>query len=330
MSVMESLEKRFRVLKWQARCAQGIVDSSEDAHSASPEIAKPFFNQCSEVTLDRTTGRYYLQRSGTYNCVRGAAPFISSLEQQSFDGETYRKVQWEKHGKTRPTPQDAVGFGTIRRNKDHLSAPGTSVVEQGTLVLGLAYMPPYCFALGTSYPLQPLSSLIQTWLFEGKDVVVTEDDAGVWTISVEVSVGGCGGGECSSPSYEGLLRIAYDRAKGGVVTGVRLLGTDEAGEFNFDNVRVEIDVQDVGGGFWAPKTIKNVYPWDSMMELTSYDAVEINPPVSADMFRFEFPKGVHVTDYVNEMFYIKGSDIDRQSAHEAFLHRMGRAMSQST
>ena len=54
------------------------------------------------------------------------------------------------------------------------------------------------------------------------------------------------------------------------------------------------------------------------MYATSCEAVEVNPAVTSETFRLNFPKGVYVTDYVNKMWYVEGSPTDRQTAMQKF------------
>ena len=227
--------------------------------------------------------------SGTTEWDGGAAPFVSTLDQCSFDGETYRELRWSKPGTTLPNPESSIGLAVVSRSKGHLSVvPGKDLLEIMCFELGLTYMPPYFLAVGTHYPVQPLSKLMRTWLDEGKGVAVTENETGEWTIDVKLDIGRCWGAPDGSIPH--LFRIAYDPRKGGAVGGVRALAPDKNGNYECENVRVEIDLQEVGGEFWAPKTIKLVWRWDKLMTITTCEAVEINPPVSAGTFAWIFPK----------------------------------------
>lgn len=327
ISVMEPLEERFHVLKWRAHRQQARLTSSDDTHCF--EVIEPY-DYRSEVTFDLLGGRYLVRvRHGapvkvTYDDEpEGAASSVWVTKEESFDGNVYRRMESYKPA-TPKTPADnttpAVQWvppaeGCITKDTDNLFQPGQTLLS----LYALEDMPPYYRALWGSYPPQRFSTLLRTWLAEGKDITVVEDSTGMWTISVKVNMQFTTkeGPVC----FEFLFRFSYDTTRGGVVTGVRLSAPDERGEFTIENGRVEIDLQEVRGGFWMPETIKDVYPWDKRMTVTSYDAVEVNPPVKADVFRLEFPKGVYVDDYVNKLFYVEGGATDQQSASRDFACR---------
>jgi hypothetical protein len=327
ISVMKSRETEFRGLKWQAHCTQARRASDEVYDSGPPNMLEPL-DYRAEVALDVIGGRYLVRADSTCKWIRGAAPFLSTVAVQSFDGELYREVSWSNHSLTLPVPGETPGMGTISRAKEHLgflTTPGTTALETQGLPLGLAYMPPFFWPVGTRCPPQRLSKIMRSWLDEGRDVAVVEDDTGTWSIIVcaDTLSGNIRkwGVEPGTLGYNHLLQITYDPAKRGVVTGVKLLASDKRGEFTSEDVCIELDVREVTGGFWVPKTIKEVWPPDKLMTVTSVEGVEVNPPVDAGTFRLEFPKSVHVTNYVEKMYYITGDALDREAAMQAFLDR---------
>lgn len=299
ISVIESLESKFQALKWHARCQQAKLTTPDNTKNY--EVIEPI-DMRSEIIFDPIGERYLIKINSVNKWVQGADPFVSTVEAHSFDGEVYRQLDWEKPGKILPTPNDTRGNGVICNDKGNLSPWGNDIVKKQSFALGTAYMPPYFSSISADYPTQRLSRLIRTWLDEGKEVTILESNTKVWTINAKPFKLG---------PYDHLLTITYDLTKGGVVTGVRLLAPDEKGEYLCENVRVEIELQQVNGHFWFPKVIKQVWPNDNSMTFTSIENIEVNPPITAETFRVEFPKGVYITDYINKMHYVEGNAIGR-------------------
>jgi hypothetical protein len=153
-------------------------------------------------------------------------------------------------------------------------------------------------------PVKCLSSLLRAWLDEKKNIKIFERDKGIWTIHVEwMKLGPC----------DHILCIIYDTTKGGVVTAKRWLAPDAKGEFNTENIRVEIDLQEVKEGLWMPKMARTVYPWDKDMDAISYEVVEVNPSTTVDTFRVQFPNGTYVTDYIKNRYYVMGGICNQPS-----------------
>jgi hypothetical protein len=327
ISIMEPLEERFHVLKWRARWRNARLTNPEDTRSY--EIIEPY-DRLSEVTCDLLGGRYLVREGQSSEVTWGeegekVVTPVWITREESFDGETYRRM--ESHQPV--TPDTLAGDtssafpwvypteGCIARDKDNLFQPDMTHLDP--CASGLEYMPPHCSTEWTAYDCQRFSTLVQTWVAEGKDISIVEDAKGAWTLSVKLNIQATYRGEPFCPEF--LFRFSYDAAKGGVVTGVRWIAPDEKGEFTIENGRVEIDLQEVGGGFWAPKTIKHVNPWDKRMTFISCEALEVNPPVTAETFRLDFPQGVYIDDYVNRLFYVTGTAVDRQSATREFMVR---------
>jgi hypothetical protein len=165
---------------------------------------------------------------------------------------------------------------------------------------------------------------MQTWLDEGKDVVVAEDIEGAWIIGATLRVGGNNGTSRGLSCRDHFFQVSYDTRKGGVVTGVRLLAPDDAGKLTREAARVEIDLQKVENEFWMPKTIKEVWPGDKLMTVTSCEDVEANPLIGDEAFRCEFPDGVRVEDHIRELYYETGKPLDQHAAHQDFSELIAR------
>jgi hypothetical protein len=110
-------------------------------------------------------------------------------------------------------------------------------------------------------------------------------------------------------------------AKGGVATGARILSLDDNGQAEWENVRLEIDLQQVEGGFWVPKEVRQVWPNDNDMAIATFEAVKVNPEVSSDDFVLDFPEGVRVDDHIDSVSYVVGRELDRESMTREFMRR---------
>jgi hypothetical protein len=315
ISIMESLEKDFRVLKWRARCRSARLTNPGDTRAF--EVIEPY--DCrSEATFDPIGGRYSYRQCCTSELYGGDDPFLSTISHGSFDGEFCRELLWSEPGITLPDPQTSWGSATVSRPASLRDAWDTGL-KIGAFELGLAYMPPYFHESFTDYPIQPFSAVVRTWVDEGKEVSIAEEDTGEWIVCVKLNVGG----GCSAEDPH-MFRIAYDPTRRGAVIGSRVIAREPTGEYHRDICRSEIDLLEAAGGFWVPNTIKGMCADEQMnltsMTITSLEAVEVNPSVTAETFRLDFPKGVHVHDAVNKVSYVEGEPIDHESAQRIFLN----------
>lgn len=307
ISVMESLEKKIVVVKWNVHCVRTTLRSAHDTSALDLNVE---YDKHAEVTYDPVAGRYKVKQEGVQRWVNGAAPLISGTTAFAFDGEIHQRYEHEKGGKTAPTYEENPGFATISRDVNDV-AQKTSVLSVGPLALGLAYMPPHCWIPGTDFRLQPLSRQLREWVDEGWNVAIEEDGGGVWTIRVV---------KRKPSEFDDLVRIRYDPTKGGVVADLKRLTYDE----KIEHERVEIELQESKHGIWLPQVMKYVNPLNKWLVTTRCEAVDINFPITADTFRLEFPKGTRVDDEVQKMYYVVGRATDNQSKIREFMrmHRL--------
>jgi len=121
-----------------------------------------------------------------------------------------------------------------------------------------------------------VSSLMQTWLDEGKDITIADDGKGKWTIGVKLKIATSNRELPSSyfPSPTTWQKKALSRA-------LDCWPQTKTWNFNVENARVEVDLQQVNGGFWVPKT-SGTGDLDKTMTVTSCDNVEVNPPMAME------------------------------------------------
>jgi len=302
ISIIESLEKKFQVLKWQAHAWEAKLSNPDDTKTYT--VKEPY--DCrTEVIFDMIGGRYFVRTNCTREWGSSSSKWYSYINEQSFDGDVYWELKYERYSNVLPTIQDTPGFGIISKDRRNLSARGESVVEKYAFENGWKFMPPYITVPGIGYPAQRFSSLLKTWLDEGKDLKIVEEDAGVWIISVgEMKIGTLG---------HQHVRITYDMAKGGVVTSIKVLSPDANWEITMEGIRVEIDLQEVREGLWMPKMARSICPGDKNMNVVSFEVIEINPPTTSDTFRVHFPNGIYVTDYIKNKYYVMGGISNRPS-----------------
>jgi hypothetical protein len=304
LSVIEALETKFQVMRWTA--VYGVGELSDPADSNSIAKLRNSF-QRTEVIYDPVGRRYRAEMQGVCPWLDGERPYIGSCQGFSFDGEVYRTWERQKAGTELPTVRDDPGRGVISRDLSdhHLPEP---LPQFAYLATGMGYMTP-CFSDFDS-PSQPLSRILHKWLDEGRDVTVVEDDEGAWTITTPTTYAG----------HEGYrLRIGYDPNKGGVITGGQWIYLGEEGEI--ENTRLDIELQELGGGVWVPKTVKRVSCLDrpALVKFVTYEDVQVNPPVDSTTFLSEFPRGVRVTDHIEGKTYVVTGVVDEQSAVRQFM-----------
>ena len=308
ISIVESLEKKFHVLRWKAHCVKAYLANAKD--SASITTIKPGF-QDSQVVFDPVGRRYHIEMQNVGEWIKGAAPSIGVVTGFSFDGEVYRSWKRSKPGSQLPTVDDSLpASGHISKDRKDLSIK-EDLVGFSCIATGTGYMPPFFWDGGES-PNQPLSRLLRKWLGEKRAVSIVENSDGVWSISTPITYAG-------EKGY--LLRIGYDPSKGGVVTGVQWVFLGKGREV--ETTRLDIELQKVGDGLWAPKTIKRIACLDKPPHIVfaSYHAVEVNPPIEPSTFQLAFPRGVEVTDHVKKTIYITGKVTDEPSAVRAYMVR---------
>jgi hypothetical protein len=307
LTVIESLEKKFQVIKWSAHCVETQLATASDTTSVIK--TKPGFFD-SQIVFDSVGRRYRIEMKQVSEWINGDAPWMGMVSGFSFDGEVYRGWERQKHGMELPSEQDRPAFGDISKNRNEQPSR-EDLVDFGCTATGLGYMPPYFWDGGES-PNQPLSRLLRKWLDERRDVSVVENGNGAWTIATRVRYGALDG--CH-------LRIRYDPTKGGVVTGAQWVVVEKG--HDYENARLDIELQKVADGIWVPKTARRISclnrPPD--MVVTSFEGIEVNPSVGTTTFQMEFPKGTRVSDHIRKMYYVAGTDVDQQLAIQAFMER---------
>lgn len=310
VSVMKRLEAKLRVLQWKAHCENAKLDDGNDPDSI---VEKSWPETDAEVVLDVATGRYRCQISGTYEWIDGLAPTGSSIEEHAFDGELYQCWKRIEPGQDLPSPVNSPVMGWISEDRGDIAGVtmrkrdyihGDSVSE----FTGVAFMPPYFLHRGI-YPPQPLSSLLQTLIDDGREISIVEDDRNseVWKIAV------------SGKDIElGHLHMSYDIEKGGVVTEAEWITS-----YGPRNHSVNVELKKSEGGIWIPRSVERIDHLDRRLCRVEYENIKINPPVNADTFRCDFPNGCKVENFAEKRTYVVGSLADRQSQIRQFAQEHG-------
>lgn len=293
IAVMKSLEDRFRVLQWKAHFESAKLKGRDDLASITekrlPEVDV-------EVVFDPVIGRYQCKATGTYEWLQGLAPTLSSIDVYSFDGEQHRHWKSESPGHDLLAAKAAPAFGAI--SNDRADIRDRDYMQSVCMMTGLAYMPPFFWNPGC--PVQPLSSLLQTWIDAEWEVSIVENSKGRWSIAIPWEDG-----------KRGQIHITYDLEKGGIVTQARWVNVD-----GIDASRVSVELEEILLDKWMPKSIKRV--GNFIADLVDLKDIQINPAVNAETFRCEFPNGCKVTDFIEKKTYIVGSTSDRQSQLRLF------------
>lgn len=309
ISVMKSLEAKFQILQWGVNYRAYKLKDGDDLGSVTEHL---FPKLDVEVVIDPISGRYKCKATGTYKWVNGPAPSVSSMESFSFDGAQYRNWKRTRHGQELPIQKEDPAFGVISKDRDDII--DRDYMQSFCLMTGLAYMPPYFWT--PEITVQPLSSLLQTWVDKKWEVSVTESKQGVWQIKMPWTDG-----------KFGEINITYNLDKGGIVTKARWSNQED-----LDTIRLFVDLKEIDAGVWVPQIIKLVHNRGKHLSILKYKNITINPEVTAETFRSKFPKGCKVEDFIEEKIYYVGTASDRQSQIRQFAleHRItGKSASSS-
>jgi hypothetical protein len=83
----------------------------------------------------------------------------------------------------------------------------------------------------------------------------------------------------------------------------------------------DIEFQENENGIKFPKFVKEIYPLDHRIILSSYSSLKINPSLTENTFQVIIPDGINVSDYVLKQFYKVGDLIDEDKAISDFMTR---------
>ena len=286
ISVMKSLEAKIPVLQWKAKWNGARLKDGYDLKSI---VEKNTTQTEVESVFDPVSGHFRCKAKGTYKWVDGLAPTGSSFEEYSFDGEQYRTWKRMKPGNQLPTAGEVRARGFVGKDlKDIWWRKDQDYIKTSCMMTGLAYMPPYFWDADKG--VKTLSSLMQAWIEEGRDVSIVEDTKDKWTITVPGLV-------------FGDMSVSYDLGKGGVVTEAKWVDTRR----NRELVHLFVELQKVDAKLWLPKSITRVARVDKFMSRVDITDVKKVPKVGPKTFRATFPKGCCVTDYINKSRYVEGS-----------------------
>ncbi|MFH1920714.1 MAG: hypothetical protein ABIP48_12600, partial [Planctomycetota bacterium] len=295
VSVMKALEGKFTALRWKSHYECARLNDGDDPDSI---VERLWPNVDVDVVFDRIARRYRCRAEGTYKWVDGPAPNGSSVEEHAFDGELHQFWSRRIPGTVLPTAQSVRANGRISRDRADIA--DRDYLESSCLMLGWAYLPPYFWH--PNRPPQPLSSLLQTWIDEGRNISIVEDENDTWSIVVP----------WKEVTELGTLHLSYDVGKGGVVRRARWVN-----KWGHDTARLDVELEQTDMGIWMPRSIRRIRCLDKFLDRIDYKDIEINPTIDAETFRCEFPEGCKVEDLAEKRTYLVGATTEEAALADA-------------
>jgi hypothetical protein len=293
---MKALEAEVKALRWKSHYQTARVEDGDDPESI---VEKLYPDARVDVVFDRVAQRYRCRVDGTYRWIDGPASQGSAVEEHAFDGELYQHWSREVPGTELPTAESARANGRI--SKDRSDIIDRDYMKSFCLMIGWAYVPPYFWHPG--YPPQPVSSLLETLIDEGRSISIVEEEQDTWNIVVPGKLA----------TELGTLHMSYDIGRGGLVTRARWVN-----KWGYDTARLTAELEEIEEGVWLPKSVTRLRCMDRFLDRIEYEEIEINPAIDEDTFRCEFPEGCKVENFAEKLTYVVGTTTDRQSQIRQF------------
>jgi hypothetical protein len=284
VAVLQEREARVRSVRYTVRYVE-LRNKTAARERNDDELVDGTYEQVT-VLYDVPSGRYRLDLEAVLRWEGGLDPYISQRNTFAFDGVRHSHVEQSVHGPKLP-PTDAPRRGTI----------GNAPVQSGLPALlatafGLEYVPPYAGHLvGDSVQLR-LSEMIERTVNSGQPLKIVAGSDGIWDISGFTATNGLGPYRMRYDPSAGMLREVAFEHQGKVWE------------------RYEVDVVALPDGFTVPREVRlmGLIGESGDGRRWTFSDFEINPTVTDEDFRVQFPPGTKVVDTVSRKSFIAGAD----------------------
>ncbi|MCX7701410.1 MAG: hypothetical protein N2039_11070, partial [Gemmataceae bacterium] len=294
LATIEANEQRLHAASWVSKQTHRKLADPHDPKSLLPEERPTYCRE--RAVVEFRTGRYRIEVESVSPWAHGLDHTGASCYLHVSDGQSAKHAFWFLPGTKLPKTNKPAIKAVVNRD------PGTLVPADTDSI------PP----ANTSFPSwsllgKPLSELISERQQTNQLLEIQRREGNAWLIRIAEDL--------TSPDV--ILSIHYDLAKGGLITHVAWSSV-KAPERAWQELRVE-PIQ-LRNGFWVAKTTERINFLESSIWRTEYSDVVINPPLSNDLFAYEFPKGTRVVDHIRGMVYTSGRSVaDVNEAMEQYV-----------
>lgn len=294
LATIEANEQRLHAASWVSNLTYRQLADPHNPNSVLPEDVPTYCRE--RAVVEFRTGRYRIE-------VESVSPWSHGLDQTGAscylhvsDGLSAKHAFWFLPGTKLPKTNKPAIKAVVNRDPGTLVPAATDSIPPPNISF------PSWNLLG-----KPLSELINERQQANQLLEIQRKEANVWLIRIAEDL--------TSPDV--ILSIHYDLAKGGLMTHVAWSSV-KAPERAWQELRVE-PIQ-LRSGFWVAKTTERINFLNSSLWRTEYSDIVINPPLSNDLFAYEFPKGTRVVDHIRGMVYTSGRSVaDVNEAMERYV-----------
>jgi hypothetical protein len=310
IKVAKSHEKNNYVFHWQCQRKQG---SYSDINKLDTIDSKGQIENY-DVFFDTYRKQYNVHGNMCRLWTGGDSDYISIEVGFSFDGKTYTCWKRAKSGKVLPTEEDH-GECQISRDLSDVEQDVNVFSQTNGVYQGIGFGVPGFVTVNTYdyYGAEKISEVFQQWEKKKRSISINENQENQ-KVEIEVRVDRIQG----TDDY--FLKMLYDPSTN-IIEHAELFSKYNGKQYVMTIYDVEFQKDENGNRF--PKLVKEIYPLDHRVILTSYSSFKTNPQLSKDIFQTTIPDGIYVTDYITKRYYKVGDIVEEDKAIDRFMQRHG-------